>query len=725
MDGGRQLTLSLLADERLGPEERVLVACLLSRWLSSRRDERLSSLHALALALRHWGSTSVYVDGELGPARCEGITSRPVSAPASVMDRLGIDRRHIEDVWLDAEQREGVYAHLPMDLIEMLMPLDFWRVILALVEDGPVIASTRLARALEAEGRRVKRPTRAFPDGALVARGTLQGYRAAVRRLMSETINLRALGYEHELLAPWIQVPAAPRIRGGRTDVRRPAPTLLHIRRVWRWWADRVRERYGAGLLELPARLAEISDTQLRHRGPRLLKNLLILTLFLLSGGRLRAISKLTRGDFEPARLLRDGTTAPALLLRPGKRTDSSIIRPKVLPPEAAALVSAWLIVAERHYGWPTKSSDPLIPGLGPRKAMAYGSYRKALMGDYGAKFARGAIVPMHFETLGKRIADCEDAELCGYGPHTLRRFADQTARQAAKDWVAANPGPADEHDIAEVLLDHRILKDPYGYAGISSEEGREHYGRIAIAGIWRLLTTDDGARKAIDGPSLRAALRERTALETELARLRRHIDREHEEIRAAPLTAARRTRDVGLLVEIVSRQAELSRTVDAERRMTDRLSALEREIDRLKHDPGGRVALPDDASAEATTVTAEIIELEETGIRSIRGRPVRRLRDWLTAKEFADWYGVGEATVRRWLRGLGIRRGDPSAPWEPDDIPVVEISARRRVVLVDKIKPTCVTDVGRLDALEERLATWPVGRPGDVSLRGRDEGGG
>ena len=52
--------------------------------------------------------------------------------------------------------------------------------------------------------------------------------------------------------------------------------------------------------------------------------------------------------------------------------------------------------------------------------------------------------------------------------------------------------------------------------------------------------------------------------------------------------------------------------------------------------------------------------------------------------------------------------------------MPVVEISARRRVILVDKIKPTCVTDVARLDALEERLAMWPAGWP-ELSLPADD----
>jgi hypothetical protein len=400
---GDQLTLALLEDERLGAAERELVACLLSRWLSGLTDERLAALHMLVRALRLWGSTAVYVDGELAPVRCEGISSWPVRAPESAMVRKGLTRSDIDELWRDAEQRHGLRAHLPMDLLESLVPIDFWRVILAFVEDGPIVASIRLVRALDAEGRRVKPPTPRHPQGRLVARGTLDGYRGITRRLMHTTVELHAAGYDHDALASWVHVPRATPIRGGRTDVARPAPTLLHMRQVWRWWADNATRRYGAALLELPAAVERMSPRQLRAAGPIALKNLVLLTLFLLTGGRLGALSRLRRGDFEQARMMQDGTTSPVILLQPRKRTDSSIVRPKALPLEAAALVRAWLILAERHYGWVTSSDDPLFPGLKPGRAMAYSSYRKALMGNYGGKKPGRAIVPKHIETLGKR----------------------------------------------------------------------------------------------------------------------------------------------------------------------------------------------------------------------------------------------------------------------------------------------------------------------------------
>lgn len=707
-----QLTLSLVDVEHVSAEECALVACLLSRWMAGLTDDRFSSLHSLVRALKLWGSTAVYVDGELARPRCEGIAAWQVTAPEGVMRKLGVSKQAIDEQWRELEERHGRDAHLPIDLLMSLVPVDFWRVIVAFVEDGPAVASTRLARALDAEGRRVMPPTRRFPQGRLIARGTLQGYRAVLRRMMRTVVELHANGYDSELLDGWVHLPSAPPIRGGRVDVARPAPTLLHMRQVWRWWAEEVERRYGCPIGMLPDRVLRMTDRQLRAAGPIALKNFVILTLFVLTGGRLAALSRLRRGDFRPEHVMRDGSTAPVILLCPRKRTDAAIVRPKRLPADAAALVQAWLIVAERHYGWPASEDDPLMPGTKAGRAMAYSSYRKSMMGDYGGKKPRIAIVPKYVETLGKRPSECDDKELCGFNPHALRRFADQTARQAAKDWVAANAGPADRDDIAEVLLDHRILKDPYGYAGISSEEGREHYSGIAIAGIWRLLTTDDGARKIVDADALRAALRERSVLEAELTRLRHQIDRHHEDLRAAPLSSAKRTKDVGLLVELIGKQAELSRMIDAERRARDRLHDVEREIDQIKHDPARLIALRDDAPASAANVTAEMIELDETGMRSIRGRPVRRVRAWLTPREFASWFGVGEATARRWLRGQGLRPGDPGAPWEPGDVPVIEISARRRVILVDKIKPTCVTDVARLDALEVRLATWPAGWP-------------
>jgi len=100
----------LLEDERIGAVERKLVACLLSRWLSGLTDERLSSLHMLVRALRLWGLTAVYVDGELAPVRCQGITSWPVPSPQSAMVRVGLTRTDIDEQWREAEQRHGVRA---------------------------------------------------------------------------------------------------------------------------------------------------------------------------------------------------------------------------------------------------------------------------------------------------------------------------------------------------------------------------------------------------------------------------------------------------------------------------------------------------------------------------------------------------------------------------------------------------------------------------------------
>src|SRR5436309_2785148 len=120
--GGEQLTLLLLEDERIGPEERELVACVLSRWMEGLTDDRLSSLHMLVRTLKLWGSTAVYVDGELAPVRCDGIMSWPVRSPESAMKRMGLSKEVVDRLWLDAEQRHGTRAHIPMDLLEALVP---------------------------------------------------------------------------------------------------------------------------------------------------------------------------------------------------------------------------------------------------------------------------------------------------------------------------------------------------------------------------------------------------------------------------------------------------------------------------------------------------------------------------------------------------------------------------------------------------------------------------
>jgi hypothetical protein len=147
-----QLTLSLVDVEQVSAEERALVACLLSRWMAGLTDDRFSSLHTLVRALKLWGSTAVYVDGELARARCEGITAWQVTAPEGVMRKMGVSKQAIDEQWRELEERHGHDAHLPIDLLMSLVPVDF---------GGSSWHSSRMARLSPACGWHVRWTQRA------------------------------------------------------------------------------------------------------------------------------------------------------------------------------------------------------------------------------------------------------------------------------------------------------------------------------------------------------------------------------------------------------------------------------------------------------------------------------------------------------------------------------------------------------------------------------------
>ena len=314
-----------------------------------------------------------------------------------------------------------------------------------------------------------------------------------------------------------VPLPKSPLITTGRRKVRRAAPTLQLVRQVWAIHRDYVLERSGVTSIgELPAAIEAATNRRIREIGQRRFRDFIILTLFVITAGRLGATQRLrvrdVLVDYAPPG---EAVTAVAIALRPGKRLAEDEVRVKILPPEAAAIMRSWLMFIERHYGAPLKPDHALLPAhLSAPAPITYGSLEKALCGDppRGADRSGGRlpIVPPSASALVRARSTLADSDYHGFAPHTLRRVADQTARVAGKQWCRANPDASvDADDLAELLLDHDLpsRKDPYGYAGITSVEGRERYSAIAIAGIWRLLTTEDGARRVLDEDALRATL--------------------------------------------------------------------------------------------------------------------------------------------------------------------------------------------------------------------------
>jgi hypothetical protein len=704
----------------LGHGRQELLTGALSEFLGGIGSQRIIETSLLVTAARLYVGAPVYADGlELPPC----VENPPALAPpsgAAALKRLGVERDELTQRWRAEQRRWRGKAILPSDWLIEFFPTPAWGYLDALVLDGPDVAVHRLHAALEWEGERRLPGSRIREEGSRPALGYLVNLQSASRRFM-QILSVRARAADRpDELSHWaLPLPPSPLITTGRRKVTRRAPTLPLVRQVWVIHRDYVLERAGAtGLNELPAAIEFATGRRVREIGQRRFRDFVILTLFVITAGRLGAIHRLRVGDvrfdYAPAG---EAVTAAAIALRPGKRLAQDEVRMKILPPEAAAIMRAWLAFIEHHYGSPLKPEHPLLPShLSSANPMGYGGLEKALAGDPYREGKDGGgrlpIVPPSAAALVRPRASLSPSDYHGFAPHTLRRLADQTARVAGKQWCRANPDASvDADDMAELLLDHDLAhKDPYGYAGITSVEGRERYSAIAIAGIWRLLTTEDGARRILDEDALRAAYELRGVLREELEAVQREVDAGNQHL--LTLAASSRTRRGGReagLEEIIRRQAETQILQQRERRLRDRLEELAAEIVAIRTDPSRLRVLPDD-EAYVQELDPDLIELDVSGTKLIRGIRYRRVREWLTVEEFARWYGISSSRIASWRKnGLPYLPGDPRRPWENDSWAIDETWGRNRNrVMINKLKASAIRSPEMRDQLDILLSQWP-----------------
>ena len=162
-------------------------------------------------------------------------------------------------------------------------------------------------------------------------------------------------------------------------------------------------------------------------------------------------------------------------------------------------------------------------------------------------------------------------------------------------------------------------------------------------------------------------------------------------------------------LEDVIRRQAEAGILHQRERRLRDRLEEVAAEIVAIRTDPNRlRVLADDEAYTEA--LDPDLIELDVSGTRLIRGVRYRRAREWLTVAEFAAWYGISDATIAHWRRnGLPYLPGDPRRPWEKDSWAIDESwGCKRTRVIVGKLKESVIRSPEMRDQLDILLSTWP-----------------
>jgi hypothetical protein len=444
-------------------------------------------------------------------------------------------------------------------------------------------------------------------------------------------------------------------------------------------------------------------------------KILAILTILLLTGTRRMALGRLRRMDVHFDRTGWDGVPRTALAVRPAKGKPWHDVYFKPLPHAAGEILRAWLLYVEIRAARPVRPTDPLFPGTTVRPDRFPNLHGLTLL--FGGHWFGESAKHHHRAHFPRRVEDVlrldegppyTRSQTHGYTPHNFRHACDQLVEHGAPAYLAR----IGEHRISgsiivKALCNHNMAEDPYSYKDFSSPHGLEKLCAMGSEIAWSVLMTDEGARMVLDRGALTAAFRKRRALERELDDVRERLDlrrsqlaelasQPHESMTAADWTRAQLLR------------ASIDAASDERADLQDALRDLEREIHALQYDPDRRVALADVLPDEAGVVDVDALQMEIDGTRFAAGRRVRRKREWLTPREFAEVAGVSESEVKRWMAGIFSSRHRGPLPWHPESPPVEWISRRRRRIHVSGINPQFLGVAERRDRLEAALSSVP-----------------
>ncbi len=513
--------------------------------------------------------------------------------------------------------------------------------------------------------------------------------------------------------APSIQQPALP-----RTCLNNDGPPLEAIRLAWQDLERRIAFKLGIepGDDELAA-MEAMPDTRLVHSFLfRDLRARVALYLLVGVGGRIEALASLCIGDYlrDYRGRAPDYLVGPALVLRPGKTVHADTARVKMIPPEAGLVIDVYLRYLERvsdilcrwkQGGWqtpPLRSDNTPLLVAGRQNWRPWGAegIRLLVSGKTPAPSGRGGMVPL----IERRSGYNPDLPVgmrryVGYHPHGYRHAASIQAERAGAEWNDRHPATGGQTQYspgayAAALLDQEMpehrLRALYGDR--NTEATRELLAARAVYGIWRLLATDDGARKDIDRERYRECRDLSKALELEQRRLNQRFDEVGR--------AARRNRiNPGVAaIELLELQKQI-------REVAEHKNQCERELHVLRYDRKTWIPVPDDV------IHVEPFDLDQDDESQGRTEIVtERVRGWFTPGELAHVAGCRPSTVSRWLQGQHLPSRPERRPWEADDIPVdASLGVRFRRIPVERIKPSFWATRVMREAREQILSKWPT----------------
>ena len=223
-----------------------------------------------------------------------------------------------------------------------------------IIDDGPSVAVGRVYDALEAIVRTPK-----HPGVRLGTPGMAPGY---VARLASDTrslmrtlveLNTQLGGAAPEAIRQWTALPPMSLPETSGTTVEVEAPPLEDVRLAFQEATGRIRDDTGAHSLEEELSWAETAPPQELVPLWRPMETRLRLALFVVLGGRARAMRRLCLNSFEPVYEgpRPDYYRGAALVTEPGKtRSAKGRKRPKGCDDELALLLRTFITLRRRAW---------------------------------------------------------------------------------------------------------------------------------------------------------------------------------------------------------------------------------------------------------------------------------------------------------------------------------------------------------------------------------------
>jgi len=602
----------------------LVARAVLSRFLAGTRSKRLSVVNVTCRALAMYGNTGIPRNGHLLPPPYLDIPAADCPTGPTALKRAGLTQAKLRGLFRGLEDSHGIFAAFDDDLLAAFFPPVLWPVILTMILDGPGVATERAERAVRRYAGTLVPATKRRGEGP-PARGTVLHFRDSYHGVFRVLVQFSVAHFPFEPLADWV---GTPTVRMPDVEMwpglknEGPRPELL--RQKWDELTVDIARRLGIspGDDELAA-LEAMPESRILFSGlfyP--LRARVVLGLMVLTAGRVDAIAELFVSDYEAKHIgpPPDYRTGPALLVRPGKHLPASVVRAKAIPLEFAAKIDVYIAFLRRAAGAARIRKPHLCPDRIPDdfpllvsrpttfQALGQAGIRNMLSGvlHKGRVQTRPLIVR---ESGMNENLTAQQREGVGYNPGAYRHTASQMAERAGEIWEKEHPTGGSQPKptpamYASALQDHKPPGDPLRalYGDKNVEAAYELLSGRAIEVMWRLLTTDDGARRRIDTDAYAETWRRCRDLERERAAVRARADAIYREPDAAGSTDQRlayQTRAIKVLFEALDHAGRLG-------------EALRREEGRLKdlrYDESLWLCIPDDAPPRTEYVDIAALE--------------------------------------------------------------------------------------------------------------------